>query len=283
VILAIVFLVVGMSSFPDDTTIQKAIYYREQTIKATRNSERTHYNNKFINYFERIISGDTSMSLPYKEYFKIVDIRSEDGRVRILHWNLPVEGDYMQYFGYVVLREEPKRHKIIKLKMCLKESDVLQRGIYGVDCWPGALYYYMRKLKTRGDTTYYLLLGWDGYGPLSDRKIVELMCIVGDRVTWGSPLFRDTTATYTRLVFEYYEGAAFTLRWDSLVNGIVFQELESPAPFLKDIKYYYVPSSDYGSITFDGDYLKINYGVDVRNPPERHRKGVRATHRKRVK
>ncbi len=251
-----------------DSLLMEGKKVRAEYFKARDNPERYSLNQKFLNIITQIIEYDTGMRVDYEKTFKVK--KTSIDSISIIHWNVPMEGENTLYYGFLII--EGRDRVVYQLNQCIKNTDVLESGIYGNDCWPSALYYYARKIfKNRKDTAFYLLLGWDGYGPISDRKIIEILCVSNYKIRWGSPVIKKGNSTLTRLVFEYYEGASFTMRWDENLGGIVFQDLAPLSPSLKDMQEYNVPVETYGLLKETIYSLTLQEKADVRNPPQKHK------------
>lgn len=258
----------------ENSLIEEAISIREKLLLTKDNDERIHFNNRFLNILEKIILLDTYLTFNYEEKFKIKSLKDAEGKISIIHWNLPIDGENMLYYGFLILYKSEKYRKIYKLNHCIKSSEVLKYGIYGVDCWPGALYYYIKKLSVlRGDTVIYLLLGWDGYSPISDRKVVEFLAIKEDKVIWGVPIIFSQEGILTRLVLEYFEGASVAMYWEDNKGGVVFQEVAPISEEFKDISAYYAPIETFCLLKLKGNFFVIEKNTQVLMPPQKPKKG----------
>jgi hypothetical protein len=113
------------------------------------------------------------------------------------------------------------------------------------DNWYGALYYKLIRTKYKRKT-YYTLLGWNGNTALSNQKIIDVLQVSKDgKISFGAPIFEDVKGHKHRIILEYAEQAAVSLRYLENDAVIVFDHLVPTNPAFEGQFAFY--SSDFSN------------------------------------
>ncbi len=217
---------------------------------------------------------DSVLSLPKSSFDGIDTIRSisalraPDGAFILITWNIPqMDGTY-KYYGRLRLPDSKKgRGKTIILT---DDSDNISKPetmTLNATHWYGALYYKIIYTKYKRKKTY-TLLGWDGNTALSNRKIIEIMQINGNNVKFGSPIFQDGKILKHRVLLEYAEDAAVSLRYYEANQHIVFDHLVPPNSTLEGQYAFYSPDFSTDAYVFEKGKWKFIRNFEVRNDKE---------------
>ncbi|MDP6908037.1 MAG: hypothetical protein QF371_00965 [Flavobacteriales bacterium] len=176
-------------------------------------------------------------------------LSSSDGKVKMLCWNLALQNGEFKY--YCVVRHHPDKRSVVVTAFQDNDSDwrkLLRKPLQSKN-WYGALYYRILTHKHAGKT-YYTLLGWDGNNPITNRKVVDVLTIQGNRISLGANLFKmDDRPTY-RLVYEYSNDATMTLNYRDKEKMIVMDHLAPEDSRLEEQYQFYGPDFSYDGLTF---------------------------------
>jgi hypothetical protein len=173
-------------------------------------------------------------------------LNAPDNAFKLITWNVPHNDDTFGFYGRIrFANKSSEPAKIIRLNDARLSISKPQSKQLGADNWYGALYYKIIRTKHKRKT-YYTLLGWNGNTALSNQKIIDVLQVSKDgRVTFGAPLFEDTKAGKYRVVLEYAEQAAVSLRYLENDAVIVFDHLVPTNPLFEGQFAFY--SSDFSN------------------------------------
>jgi hypothetical protein len=137
--------------------------------------------------------------------------------------------------------------------------------------WYGALYYKIIYTKYKRRKTY-TLLGWDGNTALSNRKIIDIIMINGKNVKFGLPVFQEDKGLKHRILLEYAEDAAVSLRYYDSIKHIVFDHLVPPNSTLEGQFEFYGPDFSTDAYMFEKGKWRFIRNFEARNDKEEQKK-----------
>lgn len=199
-------------------------------------------------------------SLPY-----LGQLRSSDSRLLLTTWNYVLEDGQLRYHCIAFYRENKKNPIRVTI---FEHNDTdwhkITRKTVSPQDWYGALYYRIITNKFK-KSTFYTLIGWDGHNALTNRKVVDMLNIKGDRVTLGAPMFTQDRRPAFRLVYEYANDATMALNWDEKQKMIVMDHLAPDDGRLKGQYQFYGPDFSYDGLKFDKGKWLLTEDLDARN------------------
>ena len=138
---------------------------------------------------------------------------------------------------------------------------------------------------------YYILLGWNGNSPFTQKKIIEILSFKNNGMpVWGATLLKKhEEGKIYRFIFEYSKKTSMLLRYDKQIytvrtnkrdprtkkpilksiksNMIIFDRLTPLNEYLKGVYEYYVPQSDiFDAFVLNNGRWYFFSDVDARNP-----------------
>lgn len=170
--------------------------------------------------------------------------------IRVFSWYIPMNHQSPLY-GAVIVRFDKKaercyvdvlHQKVVELPN--NQSAVNEKN------WPGALYYAMQPVKSKG-RNYYLLFGWRDFDELSNQKVVEVLYYQSKRMRMGLPVFLRDGKSSKRLDFRYSKEAVFSLNYYPGQEAIVFDHLGPTHPSLEGQEAHYVPQQSFHAFTYE--------------------------------
>ncbi len=225
----------------------------------------------FFEHFQKVLQSSSSTLFPLDSVPGITRAASEDGKIRIFTWNVPLADGTNKYFGFIHINNITP--VLIPLQSAFYDVNDFPIAKFTSQNWYGALYYKLIEVNT-GDKTFYTLLGWDGFTKEANRKIIDVISFDQDsQIIFGMPVFKTESGVKSRVVFEYADKANMLLRYDYQAirvqkrnkikkeNAwlIVMDRLVPMDLTLKDLRKYYVPAGD----TYDGYIFRDNNWVLV--------------------
>lgn len=246
--------------------------------KQKSDSARLAISDVFFSEFHAALSLAGSPLIPFDSVNGITRVVSDDRKLRIFTWNVPLTDGSNRYYGFIQVLGDSSY--IVPLKSPGKQTEASGTIQIAVQDWYGALYYKLIQQVINGRMTY-TVLGWDGYTSVSNRKMIDIISFdTKGNLLLGLPVFKTQEGIKPRIVFEYAEQANLLLRYDYQAIRvekrkkikredtwlIVMDRLVPADPSLKGIAKYYVPAGDvYDGFIFRNGYWVLVEDVEVAN------------------
>lgn len=280
IILLCGFLFQGLSAqnnFPQQEDSLKRILRR---IPVPENDfERLAANFEFKQYFEEVLSSKESFAYPFDSLFTVSRLRDPLGNFRIISWYVPLKDGKFEYFGFFQSYDARKGdYQLYPLTDRAGDASEVQFETLDHNNWYGAYYLELIHEKHRRND-YYVLLGWRADNPLTRKRVIEPLKIMGQgRPSFGSPVFRYDNNRHRRILFEYSARVSMTMRYEphAVEQGrrsqhvIVFDRMTPTQSFLEGHYQFYVPETNIfdGFLFEEGKWIFIPE-IDARNPNRR--------------
>jgi hypothetical protein len=207
----------------------------------------------FIPAFVQVLKYPKSFYYPFDSFDFMFKIDAPDNSFRIFSWTLKFDDGTFRYYGAIQYRADTL--KLVPLYDASDKMpyDMLEDTVLTNESWYGMQYYDIIKIK-RWRKVYYLLLGWDGNNPISDKKVIEVLHFDEEmNPIFGAPIFYDEQRQKYRKVFEYNDVAIMIMKYIPRKNIIAFDHLVPRQKKHQGKTWLYVPDGSY-------DYFKIKRG-----------------------
>ncbi len=239
------------------------------SLKTSENDSVRYYLNLRIEkeIKDSIILRNNSFYKKFNDIQNIGNCYSDDGKIRIITWNYPLQDKTYNYSGYLQIKGQKE---IIPLQIERKAYLPSEKETIPIDKWYGCLYYKVLKVKSKkGD--YYVLLGWAGLDAISNYKVIESLYIdkkTNSIILGKENTFNDSGILKKRIIIQYSEEAKVSLNFDSKNKSIIFDHLVPTDPMYKGIYSFYGPDFTYDAFVLqkkpNGQWLREE-NVDVKN------------------
>lgn len=248
-------------------------------IEPEHDFERLAINYEFKTYFEKVLQKEGSFDYPFDSLVVISRIKAPDESFRIFSWYVPLQDSKFEYFGFFQSHQSGgEGYQLFTLTDKAFELTDPQFETLDHENWYGA-YYTDLIHKTHRRKDYYLLLGWRGDNPLTRKRVLEPIRVMGKgRPSFGNPMFRYENNRHRRIIFEYSAKASMVMRYESHVleqsrrpqDIIIFDRMAPSHSFLKGSYQFYVPETNiFDAFMFDEGKWIFVPDVDARNPQRR--------------
>jgi len=261
------------SGIQDSLSNLSAIIWKQKT-----DSSRLKANDYFFKMFQAVLESKSSLNIPLDSIKGITRVASDDGKIRIFTWNVPLAEGTSKYFGFIQLNFDSV--ELFPLRSAESDPADFETRQLTPQQWYGALYYKLIEVET-GRQKVYTLLGWDGYTLNSNRKLIDIITV--DRkgnLLFGMPVFKTDQGIKCRIVKEYAKKANMVLRYDYqailIKKGkkikkentwlIAMDRLVPMDPSMKGMPKYYVASGEiYDGYIFRNGYWVLVEDIEVVN------------------
>ncbi len=232
---------------------------------AKNNLTRNAFNVEFKKTLMEVIAMEGSFAYAFDSLTSIGKVRSPDNVFRLFNWNVEND-DHSHYYNCLILIQgKGKKTKIIE---CTDKSNSITKPdnkVLDPKLWYGCLYYKII-ISKESPVTQYTLLGWDLNNESSSKRIIEIMTIKGEKVTFGDPAFNiENVGIKRRIVLEYNAQAQVSLKYNSETQMITYDHLIPEAPFADGLYEFYIPDGSFDGFQLqeDGTWLYVP-DVDAR-------------------
>lgn len=215
-------------------------------------SARLRLNEIFFNKVRAALSSGAP-TLSGLDSVNITKTGTEDGRIRIITWNIMQNNGENLYCGFIT---DQQQQRIFPLNIRKSEPVLDENQVFTSGNWPGGIVYKIIDRKM-GNQARYTLLVWDGLSRRESRKYLDVLTFdkQGNPV-FGSGIFKTRDGVKNRIVIGYSSGASFTVSYTKqkvVLSGvrksqrnvndhmIVFDRLVPMNPELEGQRWSYVP------------------------------------------
>jgi hypothetical protein len=213
---------------------------------------------------KEVLSMEGSMEFPWNRLDRIGVLTSDDGRMRVFTWHVMDDYNHYRYFGYIQLALKKGKVRLFELH----DNEKAQRGVMKLEQshtdWYGKLYYQLISNKHKRKT-YYTILGMDFNDSRSTIKSVEVLEIHRNSPRFVRSLFSKGRDYVDRLVLEYADQVAISVRYDPGLEMITFDHLVPFHPIYSNNFEFYGPDGSYDGLEFSDGYWLYREDIDARN------------------
>ncbi len=211
-----------------------------------------------------VLTMEGSMEFPWNGLDRIGVITSDDKRLRLFTWHVMDDYDHYRYFGYIQIAMNKGKVRLFELH----DNEKGQRGVMKLEQsdtdWYGKLYYQLISNKDRRKT-YYTIMGMDFNDSRSTIKSVEVLEIHRNSPRFVRSLFLKGSDFVDRMVLEYADQVAISVRYDPGLEMITFDHLVPFHPiYVKNFEFY-GPDGSYDGLEFIGGRWLYREDIDARN------------------
>ena len=231
---------------------------------------RDSLNDFLISSFNEILKTPEALYYPWKNLDKIGNLVSEDGKLRVFTWHLPVKnGSNYIYYGFIQYnagKNKTGKENIFVFPLTdfshkLKNPETL---VLSPEKWYGAVYYNIKSFEFRREQ-YYVLMGFDFHDHFSQKKIIEVLQIDKDGNASFEGKFDMDFQQFKRIIFEYSDRVAMSVNYNERTDMIIWDHLSPFQPVFTGSYQFYGPDGSYDGISFEKSVFHLHKDVDARN------------------
>lgn len=228
----------------EDSMAQLAKIAVQDTLLAQRQAA----NERLLPLMREALALPNSVNYPFSKIENVSIQQPQDGAFRIFTWQLMIDENTYQYFGFVQLN----RSKPIVYELENNSSDLskTEKEVFEPNRWFGCVYYNLKEFKTK-DGTKYLLFGYNANNADEHIKVCDVLVLRGATVRFGAPVFEVADIAgrpkerLNRLVLTYAADVVVRLNFDAELGFIIHDHLETMASKNPNIPFTYVPDGTY--------------------------------------
>jgi hypothetical protein len=228
-----------------------------QKVRSTKDDNLRLLENETLKALvEEILPYPGTFEYPFESFKTMSTITSPDGVFRLFNWNIEDNSGMNIHFCYLIMPSRAgKPNEIIEFKEDNFTLPPRPENTLVPTTWYGAIYYKILPV-TKGNKTYYTVLGYDGSTRGTNKKIIDVFFFKNDNLRMGYPMFQEAKNSKTlvrRVFFEYSEKVTIGVNMNEQLDAIVFDHLIPEMPNLEGMYDFYVPDMTYDGYRWDGN------------------------------
>lgn len=271
IIASIFFSVVVIFSYAQDPIAQwdSLLSLKLDTARQSKSIQLMDVRNKeFTQLLKKALEINGAFEHPFDSLSKKMStITSPDGTFRLFNWN--IEDIYKEHNFYCLVMfydKKTEKYKIIELKDNYRRIHDAENKQLDHRNWYGALYYKIIPME-KGRNESYTLLGWNGKGPTTTQKLIDVMQFDGsDRLKFGAPIFKYPDGIKKRVILEFADDAIVSLKYHEKKDDkrIIYNHVAPLNPQVEGIKDYYYPDVTFDALILQNGKWVFEGDTDVR-------------------
>lgn len=240
--------------------------YFEEVAEIRPDSDKNSINAKIQQLISALLNSNDIFANQWNGMPRLTTLYSEQDNLRICTYTIVYNDFSNKTFGYVVSKVGSET-TITELNDKTESIRNQERAKCNAKNWYGALYTQLIEHKV-GKANYYTLIGFKSNDGLVKTRVIDVLSINGDKITFGAPIFKHDRSTYTRRIFKYSAEANMMLRYEKSKRAIIFDHLAPSDKSFADEPSYYGPDFSYDQYTMSKEGWIFKSDVDLRNPKQ---------------
>lgn len=194
-------------------------------------------------------------------------VTSPNGLVRIITWFSVDDAGNYRYNGFLQYHDkDAKKDRLFELVDCSETIENVENQTLAPQNWYGALYYGIVEKKVNGEPVY-TLLGWDGCGLYTTRKIIEPLTFTAKgQPRFGKSMIKVGRKKTKRLLFEYNKRATMMIQYDPSLDLIVLDHLAVLGSQDTSNPQFFGPDMSYDALKFENDMWIYQSNIEYKRP-----------------
>ncbi len=195
------------------------LFYGDIMMNGFENSSRERAAGMFEKLFDQYVNENKSIPKeePFRNYISVLESPNDD--FTLISWMVKLDDRNCSYNGYLI-----KDNEVIKFNRTDNLTEETAYSTSTTDDWYGCLYYEIMEHKKNT----YLLFGFDGEGKYDNKRLVDVLTLKGDEISFGAPIFEDSESLDTylnRIVISYSSDASVILHYHPGLDLVIHDHL----------------------------------------------------------
>jgi len=283
-ILTYLFIVsLAINSFSKNVEVDSFLLNKEAEIKAqldllraTKDDQLIDLENEsLVNLMREVLTHPGVMEYPFEQLTTMSTIKSPDDAFRLFNWNIEKSsGLHFHYCFMVIPKWGDRPNEVIEFKEDKITIPPRPTNTLTPQNWYGALYYNIIPVE-KGNKTLYTVIGYNGSGRSTNKKILDVFYFKSKRLKMGFPIFQESQGSkrlVRRVFFEYSEKVTVGVNMNPRLEAIVFDHLIPETPNLEGMYDFYVPDMTYDGYRWQGSIWKYEEDLIAVNSANKKRR-----------
>ncbi len=251
---------------------EKQINEQLEALRSANNDyEKDAENESLIEMLQPVLAYPGAMDYPFQSFKTKSTIASPDGAFRLFNWNVESDAGLHSHYCFMIIPQRAgKPNQVIQFNEDRITLPPRPENTLTPLHWYGALYYQIVPIK-KGSKTLYTVLGYNGAGKSTNKKILDVFYFKGKNIRMGYPIFQleeGSKKLARRIFFEYSEKVTISVSMEESLDAIVFDHLVPESASVEGLPEFYVPDMTYDGYRWQGtvwEYQKDIIAVNDEN------------------
>ncbi|MCF8379517.1 MAG: hypothetical protein K9H49_08075 [Bacteroidales bacterium] len=241
----------------------------DSIYKLPDTSERELLNNEVLTLFKEGLMQPEAIYFKWNKLNMIGKVYSEDEKLMIYTWHLQQKNGKYKYYGFIQYKpgkSKKGQHNIIVHTLTDRSDEMKNPALLELteENWFGSLYFGIKTFENRRNSLY-ALFGYDFHDNYSQKKLIEILEFDKNGNAIFSGKFDMDFQEFKRIIFEYSDNIAMTLRYDERLDRIIYDHLAPFEPIFTGSYRFYGPDGSYDGLKFNKSVFHLEKDVDARN------------------
>lgn len=173
-----------------------------------------------------------------------------DKKFRLYNWHIEFVNNTFRFYGVIQMNNKdslelyPLYDRVEDALLNAEDTVLRSNG------WYGAQYFKLIQ-KTIDSQKHYILLGWDGFNQMANRKLIDVLTFGQDgKPRFGAPIFKEDGRMKKRIMYIYNDDATMQLDYNSHKDIIAYDNLVPPNKRSKGAQHTYIPDGTYSYFVY---------------------------------
>lgn len=227
-------------------------------------------NNILMDSLSSLLSNADFYDFNYDSLKNFYIINGPENQFRVITWMIEIEKNNFAYYGFTQYKLTKNKIKVYNLEE-LNTWEGYEYKTVNHKNWLGCVYYAIVPKSKKNDANF-ILLGWNGNGSLTKKKIIEVLNfnsrgepIFGKDIFESTSIFTPRGKKLVRIILEYSSRVSIGLNYDKNMGMIVYDHLSPTDPRLKNVRAAYVPDFSFDAFKYERGKWIHKEDVDAKN------------------
>lgn len=235
----------------------------QQITPASTDKDKLNLTDSLLVALETALNNPGAFDYPFDSLKFIGKISSDDRKLKILTWNLPLSDATNCYYGFILYKTSGDSYKVFRLTDSSAATTNAEYKELTNDNWYGCLVYDIIDVRNSGET-WYTLLGYDPDNIFTSKKLIDILSFSNNKPVFGKPVFNLKRKTHHRVIFEYSARVQMMLIYDQRPDMIIFDHLAPSSPAYQGNFTYYGPDFSHDGFKFEKGMWELRENIDIR-------------------
>jgi len=192
-----------------------------------------------------------SFDYPFDSVRYMFKFTPPDKSFRLYNWHINFIDNTFRFYGVLQMNNPdsleiyPLYDRVEDALLHSEDTVLTQEG------WYGAQYFRLIQ-KTIDRQKHYILLGWDGFKRMANRKVIDVLTFnEKGEPRFGAPIFKVGKALKKRIIFVYSDDATMQVEYNPRKDVIAYDNLVPPNKRSRGIEHTYIPDGTYSYFVFE--------------------------------
>ena len=229
-------------------------------VNSESDSSKFLANEKLIEKLKIISRKKKFHKYEFKNYNPITILSSDDKKLKLFNWFIQKKNGKYDYYTYIQKCNKRGKKCNYFLAEGNNDNEIINDKI-SYENWYGCYFYELITIFV-DKKEYYTLLGWDGNGDRTTKKIIEILHFDNDYPFFGAKLFNNNLH---KIILEYSNKYSISLKYDEELDCIVYDHLEPIDGFSYNNFEIYAPNLSYDVLSRAESGWQIETNVYLNN------------------